>query len=187
MNNSKNYFCLLMFSLLFLAPAIQAQTSDLLKYLDKTCQGEENKGVIYLDDPEDLIPYLAIFNNGKIWVKNRKTGSLEKFRPAISMHGSYIYVIDSAGRFYISYHNEIDKFHHSSLVAGDPVLCAGELRIDYISGKITYLNNASGHYKPGPENLNLAVKLLRDYGMETRGMILGITNGSDYREIILKN
>lgn len=67
----------------------------------------------------------------------------------------FLYVITADGELYVSKRGKSGHFHHSSLVAGAPVWCAGELEIK--SGVVHYMNNASGHYKPTRSEFDLAV------------------------------
>ena len=52
-----------------------------------------------------------------------------------------------------------DFFHHTSLDAGNPVLCAGMIRV--INGKVELISNDSGHYQPGEESLKRFVRWLQ--------------------------
>jgi len=54
------------------------------------------------------------------------------------------------------------SFHHSSFISGGPVRCAG--MIGGANGKITYIDNNSGHYKPPYKNLRKLVKYLFNKG-----------------------
>jgi len=50
------------------------------------------------------------------------------------------------------------QHNHSSLNAGADVICAGE--IEFLNGKITYISNESGHYKPKARQLQNCVNSL---------------------------
>jgi len=54
--------------------------------------------------------------------------------------------MDADGTFYASMEQAVGEFHHSSLVAGDPVAAAGEL--DVGQGVLEALSDKSGHYRP---------------------------------------
>jgi hypothetical protein len=57
-------------------------------------------------------------------------------------------------------------FNHSSFTAGDNVVCAGMLRIS-ATGRLTQIDNGSGHYKPNKEQLKAALNILEDdYGVD---------------------
>ncbi|MBI1356615.1 MAG: hypothetical protein GC160_19930 [Acidobacteria bacterium] len=74
----------------------------------------------------------------------------------------FIYVADGlAGRV-----------HHSSFMSGKPVLCAGEIRLE--AGKIRYISNESGHYRPTTANLmNCVTVLVRKYNVDLSRIKLG--------------
>lgn len=57
-----------------------------------------------------------------------------------------IFVMDKSGNMYYQPNPEIGVFHHTSFLAGDEVISAGQLRVE--KGKVKYLDNGSGHYKP---------------------------------------
>ena len=55
-------------------------------------------------------------------------------------------------------------FYHSTYVNGEPVLCAGAMTI--VNGRIVYINNFSGHYKPRYENFVFYLETLRMMGID---------------------
>jgi hypothetical protein len=59
--------------------------------------------------------------------------------------GYAIYVMSYEGNLHVSSHS-VGHRHHSSLLAGGMVAGAGELRVG--SGRIDWLSNKSGHYRP---------------------------------------
>jgi len=52
-------------------------------------------------------------------------------------------------------------FNHSSFTAGDEVVCAGMLQIG-AGGKLRFIDNNSGHYKPTDDQIRAAITVLRD-------------------------
>jgi len=58
-----------------------------------------------------------------------------------------------------------NKLHHSSFVSGDSVRCAGMIKVE--QGKVSYVSNNSGHYKPSNENLRQFCSWLRDRNVLT--------------------
>jgi hypothetical protein len=52
------------------------------------------------------------------------------------------------------------QFNHSTLAAGGPVICAGEIKIK--NGLIEYISNESGHYRPSAEQLANAIYTLAE-------------------------
>lgn len=55
------------------------------------------------------------------------------------------------------------KGHHSAGACGQPVICAGNIRIS--DNKIQSIDNASGHYSPPFSMLNTAIGLLKKKGI----------------------
>ncbi|MDG7053036.1 MAG: hypothetical protein LKM45_04095, partial [Wolbachia endosymbiont of Alcedoecus sp.] len=65
------------------------------------------------------------------------------------------YVITLDGKLVTHQHINVNKsewaYRHSTLAGGKPVLCSGLMKVK--EGKITYIDNNSGHYKPTSTNL----------------------------------
>lgn len=74
-----------------------------------------------------------------------------------------IFVMDPSGKIFASTDNQVYKFHHSSLSAGQPVAAAGELVV--IDGVLCEVTNKSGHYMP---SLRMNNQLFDE--LERRGM-----------------
>ena len=51
-------------------------------------------------------------------------------------------------------------FHHSSFLSGKPVLCAGEIEIR--NGRVRYVDNGSGHYRPTTQQLLQCLNVLEN-------------------------
>ncbi|MDR1139822.1 MAG: hypothetical protein LBJ80_04150 [Rickettsiales bacterium] len=72
------------------------------------------------------------------------------------------YVITLDGKLVTHKHININEgelaYRHSTLAGGKPILCSGLMKV--VDGKITYIDNNSGHYKPTSANLYKAVKKL---------------------------
>lgn len=101
---------------------------------------------------------------------NGKTVDTQNFS---SKHGDGFaaYGIDPSGKLYIHEHisgsnnkNKFFEFYHSSFFSAKPGYCFGMIKI--AAGKITYIDNRSGHYKPNREHLVNAVDLLKPYFAE---------------------
>lgn len=61
--------------------------------------------------------------------------------------------------------HKVHRWHHSSLLAGESCMFAGELKVE--RGIVKVLTNKSGHYKPGEE---ATLKMLEE--LAARGMDL---------------
>ena len=72
-----------------------------------------------------------------------------------------MYVMDLANRLYIpdGIPTGDGTFNHSSMLSGKPVLCAGTLEINN-AGKLIYIDNDSGHYKPNTRALRDVVDVI---------------------------
>jgi hypothetical protein len=76
------------------------------------------------------------------------------------------FVLSMGRDFYMADHHGCyrrDNFFHSSYLAGTPVLCAGSMLIH--NGKVLWIKNDSGHYKPTLDHLVNVVQALEMYGI----------------------
>lgn len=84
--------------------------------------------------------------------------------------GYVAYVITLDGRLITHGHVNPGKgvewaYRHSTLAGGKPILCSGLMKV--VDGKIEYMDNNSGHYKPEAANLYRAIKRLE--GLFSKG------------------
>lgn len=77
--------------------------------------------------------------------------------------GHAIFVIGLDGRLYVSLRHAEGAFHHSSFLAGDRVLMAGELSV--LNGELVAINARSGHYKPDAYRLRVMLGVLERLGV----------------------
>jgi hypothetical protein len=135
-------------------------------------RGEEKQGVHYFTISQQKKSLLTI-KQGKLWFANRLINHKHKVPQKLSFpseqswavhmnqqKGFAIYIMDQAGQIYISFNAEKGKIHHSSLAAGLAVACAGEMII--YQGKLYYINNRSGHYRPPPAALRQILNELKE-------------------------
>lgn len=135
-------------------------------------KGEEKKGVHYFTIEQQKKSVVTI-KHGKFWLANRLINHKYKVPQKLSFpneqswdvhmnqqKGFAIYIMDQAGQIYISFNAEKGKVHHSSLAAGLAVACAGEMII--YQGKLHYINNRSGHYRPPPAALRQILNELKE-------------------------
>ena len=80
-----------------------------------------------------------------------------------SGQGRAIFVMDENGDLYASKFQERGAFHHSSILAGDPVAGAGELKVT--DGKLEIISDNSGHYSPPRPYTMQVVNYLRSLGV----------------------
>jgi hypothetical protein len=80
-----------------------------------------------------------------------------------------------------------DTFNHSSLLAGGEAVCAGCIHIGYNAkerreeaGRLSSIDNNSGHYKASPDHLRNAVVALRDQNVDIAWVrVLDASRGKD--------
>ncbi|MEM7616793.1 MAG: hypothetical protein AAF195_00240 [Pseudomonadota bacterium] len=76
-------------------------------------------------------------------------------------NGKVIFIITEKGEIYSAEFCNYE-FHHSSFMAGGRVLAAGMIGVK--DGKITYLDDNSGHYSPGEHNVHQALMIMEQQG-----------------------
>lgn len=170
---------------LFALPDVAQKTSTTQQDLDgykllpllTQYRGEEKKGVHYFSSAEQA-QHKVLIKDGKLWHHKEVLNPKVKRPQSLPQHapvppplpaqaralGYAIYVVDQKGQFYVSFESEKDKIHHSSLLAGAPVACAGELLV--FQGELILINNQSGHYRPPPKALEQAVHALSTAGID---------------------
>ncbi|KAI5917258.1 hypothetical protein F4810DRAFT_697093 [Camillea tinctor] len=116
---------------------------------------------------------LVGFYNGKLIGDELKTRTCTALRPN-SEGNSYTWVLTPNGAFIYKWWGHDDRANytrHSQLGNGDPVICAGEIRLNrrnYVESVIAMINDASGHYKPdGGACLKYVAWKLEKLGVET--------------------
>lgn len=81
--------------------------------------------------------------------------------------GEIIWAMNLDGVMCTSFHPERLDFHHSFFFhkegVGQPIACGGHMTL--LNGKITKINNCSGHYSPTPLHLAFAVKALNNHNV----------------------
>ena len=85
-----------------------------------------------------------------------------------SNNGKLIFVMDPQGRVFVG-EPRLMEFHHSSLLAGEPVAAAGELMV--VDGMVVSHSRQSGHYKPD----QIHHDQFKDE-MKSRGLDLSVVN-----------
>jgi len=77
--------------------------------------------------------------------------------------------------------NAAFSFYHSSYVSGEDVLCTGCMTT--VNGKLVYINNWSGHYRPPPAQLQIVIESLQVRGVDISDVVVEYktTGGNDVR------
>jgi hypothetical protein len=113
---------------------------------------------------EERVQYEVEFEGGN--VKKADGGALV---------GDNIYVLSSGEQFYSK--EKEGSMHHSSFLQGASVICAGHFFTDG-GGKLTKINNSSGHYAPSNQHLKRALLILKGK-MDTSEVMVGIHGGAN--------
>jgi hypothetical protein len=79
--------------------------------------------------------------------------------------GRAIFVMDEHGNLFATPHQEVGVTHHSSLLAGGPVVGAGEIEVR--NGVLVSMTDQSGHYRPTAEMNDRVLDSLHGQGLQT--------------------
>lgn len=184
---------------------LQRQTigiSDHGKYCDSGVQAMQVGGqsvLRYLKDEEALACRLHV-RNGKLYVVTTPLGTLAPFDTTgddwkkIGGNTCHVGFEDNGGKGVAGFAMAISRdlfafkhsydetlaggaFFHSGYLEGRPVICTGCLTAE--AGRLTYINNFSGHYQPSPAQLQLVLDSLRALGLpvENAAVQLMLENG----------
>ena len=121
--------------------------------------------VKYLDEFKRL-KYKVKFKDGKIIDADGKLIDTSGAGLIDEPSGKAIFVMDSKGNIYLSNTHSHKLFHHSSLVSGEPVSAAGEIKV--VKGVIKEINISSGHYEPTLELNKQMIPILEGYNINTK-------------------
>jgi hypothetical protein len=77
-----------------------------------------------------------------------------------------------------------DRFHHSSIFAGEPVHFAGEIKVS--QGRIEWISNKSGHYQPGLAETYAVLEFLRDRGCNLNSFAIDMVERPEVIKILSK-
>ena len=135
--------------------------------------------------PNERWKYMCVFGDDKIMYRHQQalgspgTGSipLQRFttwglQTAHSGRNYAIWVCGANGIFYTNSH-AVSKFHHSSFLAGQRVLAAGEWVIT--AGKLLLISHKTGHHAASVSNLYSAIRLL-DSRLDLSRTVVQITD-----------
>ena len=112
--------------------------------------------VVYYDTPTKSTTLKLVVQNNLLY---NSVGDLFDTSGADVAHGGQpaaIFVVGSDATVYASNVNKVFLFHHSSILAGAPVLSAGTLKAQ--NGIISEMSAASNHYKPTPDTAYVQLK-----------------------------
>ncbi|HEY6925315.1 MAG TPA: hemagglutinin repeat-containing protein, partial [Steroidobacteraceae bacterium] len=107
----------------------------------------EEPGTRYDGRPNFEVPYLTPEQQQQRRVYIADDGGLQYNGRTIE-DGEWIFVVNQNGEL-VADRFQVGQVHHSSLSGGKPVLMAGEFEVS--GGKLTYIANKSGHFRPDTE------------------------------------
>jgi hypothetical protein len=130
---------------------------------NKMLDSDLMRGVTYLRTNRERAPFEVTIKDGKLYKADGKLLDTKSFESHWGGEGSAIFVMSKSGKLYVS-PQEVGKFHHSSLLAGDDVAAAGTLSVK--KGRITEISDQSGHYLPKVEISAQFLKELKAQGVD---------------------
>jgi len=153
------------------------ELNDLVCFSEMKNEASYMRGTIFYQD-QSKIKNIALHYS--------KEGLKDSKGQLISSSGNYVF--NSKGElFYIpilgygliiqNEQGEAVVLHHSSLVAGKPVSCAGTISIS--NGKIEEITNTSGHYKPSEKDFSKMLRKLVKTGVDLSETMIVVCTGRD--------
>lgn len=112
--------------------------------------------------------YRKTLNRFKILNTTVAKGELEGFndqRPGLG------FVLSMSNELYAGLLGKMSLGYHSQFMGGRPVMCAGTMVFDH--GRVTYVKNDSGHYKPVDQSMVKVLHYLQMNGMPIRDITIG--------------
>lgn len=119
--------------------------------------------VTYYTQEQQRQAKLTVAENGKVLNADTQNASTAKARTEDSGPGFGTFAIDEEGRFFTGSHRPGSEYH-SSLVSGNPVRAAGEIRVE--NGQLLEITNKTGHYKTSRDQLITILKDLQSQGYD---------------------
>lgn len=124
------------------------------------------------------------FSGGKLYTDNAFRSPLDttKMVTHFSGPGKAIFVMSQSGNIHVDSH-VVGNRHHSSLLAGGNVACAGEIEV--VMGAVKWLSNKSGHYAPNPDHLLQILHILqkRNVPMAFKLTVMSASGRKDYASV----
>ncbi|MFN7995045.1 MAG: hypothetical protein U0Q18_15665 [Bryobacteraceae bacterium] len=137
------------------------------KYL-KRCR-EQGLSYVYLEEDGLRRKYKLRFRDGIAWRWYDRTSEYAHFDTTDNTESQMRdkmthFVMDRRGRLYAGFDLSVKWFKHSSLIGGQGTLAAGRLGAQ--DGRITRIENDSGHYEPGHQQMRNLLERLHLYGAD---------------------
>lgn len=149
-------------------------------WLNKESPKEPLSTGIYLK-PEERSGFLVKFENGQLTFP-----SLPQVEGELEM----MFVVDACGNMYIGQKRdgkgkEETSFSHAGLVGGGPVASAG--KIFFTNGRLSGINDHSGHYRSGAPEMKVALEVLKRHGVDLDTVCVHVGAGAGRKKQVWKS
>ena len=128
--------------------------------------------------------YVVDPSDGTIYTFNQSEGYVSKGDAWLSLSGLSTPQVTAMIQKALTAGEKVSYVHHSSPLAGQPVAGAGQITVD--QGKITNINNESGHYTPQGEYLWQTIEWLKASGMPLDKINVKLVAAGEKPEMILQ-
>jgi hypothetical protein len=131
----------------------------------------DQEGVyVYLEEDGLRRKYKLRFRDGLAWRWYERNQNYARFDTTDNTESETNdrmthFVMDRRGRIYAGFDKDVVWFKHSSLIGGQGTLAAGRMRAD--NGRISFVENDSGHYQPAHQQMRNLLERLQLYGANT--------------------
>ncbi|MEW4488916.1 hypothetical protein AB1L42_12590 [Thalassoglobus sp. JC818] len=167
------------------ALTIDQLTTQQFENLVRTCAPNCGEPLeVYFMKKQERLTKLIVIEDGTLYsspTKKYDTGG-----------HPFAYAIDQYGNLFSVDHNRFDatldptaqRFNHSSFNAGKDVICAGVLIVN--QGRLKYIDNNSGHYKPDKIQILNALRFLRECGVDLFASVKVGVKEMDQGRLVMK-
>ncbi|MFZ4622621.1 MAG: hypothetical protein ACOYNF_00130 [Rhodoferax sp.] len=117
----------------------------------------------------DYLVYVNSDDEGKLYKSDGQVLDTTQNQSTWAPTSSWLWTMDRHSNLYVleqDYLNAQTKtqVNHSSVSAGREIICGGVMKV--LQGKIVEIDNSSGHYKPDPTRLLVALESLQSEGCD---------------------
>ena len=121
--------------------------------------------------------YKLRFRNGIAWRWSPATGANAVFDTTDSAESEGLvgdrkthFVMNTRGHIFAGFNKQAMWFKHSSLTGGANAYSAGRMIVE--AGRVTHIENDSGHYHPGVQQMRNMLHRLRIYGRNIDAIVV---------------
>lgn len=160
-------------------------TFDNMSYEQFVSAAGETNDRVYFMNRSERMEHLLTIDNGLLYRQGEPYDCALDVRQARGAFDRRIvaetYAADKYGNIFSKPINGFNGtfFNHSSYCAGKEILCAGTLATK--DGKLLYVSNLSGHYKPTPAHLAWLLVLLAEEDIDLDDVCVTAADGAGIR------